>query len=284
MTTLMRQTVSPMPARTAQLILSDTTNALLRIMFKDITKAAADASNDYHTITADNNGSDASKLIILINVGVSATNYTQYQFSAAAAAVADPSGIDASPTHTQVTTLGALIKAVNALNSPVTQPGGAAGSEVGITVRRLHAPADYSLDSNDFIDIAETAIPPRFTEMLFKDASEVLTSAFRLGVPDNVNGKLGKGRIELIKAVALVNSNSGTDCTFKISYDPNDESAADEVELAYTRLVPDATITTLFDEHHSPAVVDGPVLIEITATVSMAVNAYVRTQYRSSEY
>jgi hypothetical protein len=235
--------------------------------FVDIGKTAS-SPNDYHTITIANGSSGDSKLIVLLRVGASATSYDQYQFSAHTTAIADPSGIDSSPSHTQCTTLGAMIKAINAL-------------KIGFKVYRLNAAADYSLDSNDFVDLTEVAVGPIFTEYLYRDASEVLVMSGRIGVPEEMDA----GHIELLYVRAYVDSNSGTDCEMKISQDPNDGDATKEVELGYTRLVPDAAWTDLVDNRLSPAVHQGPILVEFTATVAMAVTtAKAFIHWRSAEY
>jgi len=265
------------PIRTAFLDFQDSKNGLIRLKFNDISKDAENPHN-YAAIFIDHNGDtgNSNRLMIFVNIGASATDYTQYQFSAGSAAVTDPSGVDASPTHTQCADVGALVDALNALRD----------SDVGIWATRLHAPADYSLDSDNFITQAEARISPLFTEMLYKDVSEVKTAAFRLGVPEDANGKVGNGNIEIVRVVGFANSDSATDCEFKISRDPTEGAGgeADEVELAYTRYVPDNAITELYDFHEAPPVERGPLLIEITATTSLAAAAYVRLAYRSAEY
>jgi len=265
------------PIRTAFLDFQDSKNGLMRLKWNDISKTAS-SPKPYATVTIEHNDSDDTKLIILLNIGASASDYTQYQFSAYATGITDPGGIDSSPTHTQVLTLGALIDALNALHEGTTG--------IGVYAARLHAPADYSLDTDDFITQAVARISPFFTEMLYKDASEVKTSAFRLGVPEDANGKVGRGRIEIVRVVAYADSNSATDCVFKMSYDPTEGAggASDEVELAYTRHIPDAAITELYDFHEAPPVEKGPVLVEIDVTTSLAVAAYVRIAYRNAEY
>jgi len=264
------------PIRTAFLDFSDSKNGLMRLKWNDISKTAS-SPKPYATATIDHNSSDDSKLIVLLNIGASASDYTQYQFSAYATGITDPGGIDSTPTHTQVLTLGALVDALNALQD----------SDLGIYAARLHGPADYSLDTDDFITQAEARISPFFTEMLYKDASEVKTAAFRLGVPEDANGKVGRGRIEIVRIVAFCNSNSATDCVFKMSYDPTEGSggAGDEKELAYSRYVPDAAITTLYDFHEAPPVERGPILVEMTATTTFTEDTtYARIAYRNAEY
>ena len=261
--------------RVAKLDFNDSKNALFRIKWNDIEKDASNP-NPYCTLSADANGSTGSKLIFFLNIGASASDYTQYQFSAYATGVTDPGGIDSSPMHTQVTDLGALINALNLLQA----------SDIGIYAARLHAPADYSLDTDDFIDITAFRVGPTFTEVLYKDASEVLVSAYRLGVPADANGKVGAGRIEIVRVVGYANSNSATDCVLTVKQDPTDGGGgeADESDSYLTRYVPDNAITELFDYTDSPPVFKGPLLFEITAATSLAAGAYLEITYRSAEY
>jgi len=107
--------------------------------------------------------------------------------------------------------------------------------------------------------------------------------AYCLGVPDNIKGLVGAGQFDFIQADALVNSDSATDCTFKMSYDPDETDATKEEELGFTRSVPDNAWTTLWDNHELPSVLRGPVLIELTSSTSMAVGAKCLVNYRSSE-
>jgi len=255
------QTANPSrPTRTALLKLNDSNMPMLRLIWKDRTMgASAETPNDYATIQIDANGSGDSKLVVFVNMGASSTSYDQYQFSAHSAAVADPDGVDASPTHTQCTTLKALIKAINALRIDSNLQD----TEFGLFASRLHAPADYSLNT---------------------DASEIKTMALRLGIPENIKGGMGNGKLELIRLNGYADSNGATDCVMKISYDPDDVDESKEVELAYTRYIPDAAWTELFDFHENPPVLNGPILVEITATTSLAVDAQVLVAYRNAEY
>ena len=256
--------------RAANMKLADTSNPLLRLSWKDISKVAG-TPNDYATITIDNDASTDSKVMLILNLGASSSDYSQYQFSAYATGITDPGSIDDSPTHTQCTTLGALVAAINAVD--------------GMTCRRLHAPADYSFDTDDFVDLTETKLPHLFGEYLYKDASEVLTMAYRLGVPEDINGYVGAGRLEFIRANAYVNSDSATDCIFKMSYDPSETDATDEVELGYTRYIPDSAWTELFDFTDMPHVLNGPVLVELTSTTTLTVTtSQCMIGYRSAEY
>ena len=253
--------------RSVRMDLDDTSQPLFLMKWGDIGKDPS-SPNEWAQITIDADASDDSFLIVYVDIGPSSSDYTQYQFSSSSVAVADPAGVDGSPTMTECDTLGDLVDALNDVD--------------GLTCHRLHAPADYSLATNDFIDLAASNLNAIKTEYLYKDASEVLTCALRIGVPEQYDG----GNIEFIRAIAFANSNSATDCTFKVSYDPTDGSggADDEVELAYTRAIPDAAITELYDFYEAPPVEKGPILVEITSVVSLAAAAYVIVQYRSAEW
>jgi len=272
---------SNLPVRSAAIELGDTKNPLFRLKWNDISKGSGSAPNQYGAIAIDANGSDDSKLIIFLNIGASSSDYSQYQFSAAASGVTDPNAVDSSPTHTQCTTLKALILAINALGVDANKH--TSTDPIGLWATRLHAPADYSLNTDDFIDLTEVAIGNVFTDYLYKDASEVLTIAYRLGVPGSVNGAVGAGKFEFIRANAFVNSDSATDCVFKMSFDPDETDESKEEELGYTRVVPDNSWTELWDFHEMPPVLNGPVLIELTSTTSMAVGAKCNIDYRSAE-
>jgi len=265
--------------RTAELKFADDKNALIKLKFNDISKTA-ETPDDYAAVAIDANGSDDSKLILFLNIGASSTDYTQNQFSAYATGVTDPNGVDSSPTHTQVATLGALITAINNIRYNSTT---LAEDQYGVWATRQNAPADYSLDTDDFIDLTEVAMSPVFTEYLYRDVSEILHGSVRFGIPGDINGLIGNGRCEILRIQAYVNSGDATDCTFKLSKDPNEISADDEVEVGLTRSVPDAAWTTLWDFTNAPIVYTGPMLAEIVASSSMAANAQVLISYRNKE-
>ena len=268
----MNENYGKMPVRVAQIQLSDTTNPLLRIQYvaKDKTP---ETPNDYSTITIAATGSSTSKLLVTLKIGeknalntdLNVAASTTYEFSASGVAVAS------GATEATTTTLGALVDALNAID--------------GVVAERLNAPADYSLDTDDFAALSETRIGPLFKEVLYKDADQVLTSAVRFGIPNDIKGKVGAGSMEILFIRAYVNSNSDTDCTFKLSRDPTSGAggASDEVELPFTRYVPDAAWTELFDLHECPPVFQGPLLAEVTATSSMATTVNVLIGYRSVE-
>jgi hypothetical protein len=260
------------PVRTVKLDFQDSKNPLLRIQYVDSSKDASDP-NPYCKIVADANGSGGTKLILAIDIGASASSYKQYQFSAYATAqteITNSGGTASSITHTQCTTLGALVKAINDLG-------------IGLYAGRLNAPTDYSLNSDDFLDVTSYRQGPLASDILYKDTSEILTGAVRVGIPENCNNKPGRGKLALVRVVGLANSNSATDCVLKISRDPDEYDATKEVELSYTRYIPDNSITELYDFSNMPPVESGPILVEITSTVSLAEGAWVIVAYKNVE-
>ncbi len=262
---------NPLPTRTVQALFADTACPVMRLNFTDRSKNA-ETPNQYCTVQIDANGSGGSKFIMFVNIGASSTDYDQWQFSAYATGVTDPDGVASgtSLVHTQCTTLKALIKAVRALCE-------------GVTINRLHAPADMTLDNDDWIDTSKFRLGGLFKEIGYRDVSELLTFAYRIGVPEDVFGKVGAGKLNVVRIVGYANSNSDTDCELKISRDPDDVDEADETELSYTRKIPDAAITTLWDETDGVVCEQGPLLIEVTATTSLAANAYVNFTYQNAE-
>lgn len=253
----------------------DSYNPLLRIAYKDEGKDP-DAPTDWCRLTIDHNASGDSKLAIFLDIGASSTDYSQYQFTAKSTGVSDPNGVDASPTHTQCTTLGALIKALRAVT--------------GIRAYRLDAPADYSLNTDDFITAAAVQLGPMYKDVLYKDASEILTISKRLWIPEGVEyygADAPQGSIEIIKVRALANSDSDTDCDFSMHFDPDDVSASDEVDLGWGGKVTDSatSATTMLDFSavENGKVFQGPILFEITAATSMADGAWIEVQYRNAD-
>lgn len=239
---------------TKRVDLADASGPLLAVRFNDLS-TDPESPDAYHTITLAPTGSDSSKLLVTVKVGESAGSCTTYKYSG------DGAGAD----ETATATLGDLISELNSIE--------------GMTAIRLNAPADYSLNTDDFIALSETNIPPQWLECLYKDASEVLTFALRIGVPE-VNAA---GLLKLVRVIGFADSASATDCQLKISRDPSDTDASQEVELPYTRYIPDGSITTLWDFHERPPVEQGPILVEVTAASSLAVNAWIQVAYEAAD-
>jgi len=260
--------------RTANPVFVDTSCPLLRLQYVDISKDAS-APNNYAELFLDNNGSTGTtRAIILLNIGASATDYTQYQFSAAATGITDPAGVDASPTHTQCTTIGAVITALNAID--------------GVVAHRLHCPADRSFNTDDYIDIGTPATPTGgvrlsglWQEIVYADASEVLTFAYRIGIPENIKGKIGRGRLALHKISSIATHTAGV---LKISYDPDEVDASKEEPIQSILLGSTGVQTTNLDLTTCPQVYKGPILIEITGSALTAGVTTTNAQIQYSSY
>lgn len=226
------------------------------------------STNAYRRISIDANGSDDSKVILFLNIGASASDYTQYQFSAAASAVADPDGIDSSPTHTQCDDLAALVTALNAVS--------------GVVASRLHGAADQSLDSDDFIDLTEQDIPSTMNpgDFLYRDASELLGFSGRVAL---LNHPIESGLIKIREIVAYANSDGAADAQLTIKSDLDEFDESYEQDFYGPEYIPDATRTQMVDWNDNPPVVRGPLLVEVAATTSLAAGAYVEIVYESAE-
>lgn len=243
--------------------LADDEQPLLKIQYREVGSDPEDV-DDYASITISPSGSSASKLSVVIKVGSDSSTYTQYEFAAAASGVTD------TDTFTQCADLGALVDEINDLT--------------GFNCWRLHAPADYSLDSDDFIALSETEINNVPSEYLYRDASEVKTLYHRIGVPREKD----YGCVELIRLKYKLDASSAANCTLSLVRDPTDGAGgeSDEVDLAFgaNPIAADDTETELFNEYESPAIERGPILIKVADTTSLAANSYVKGQYRSAEY
>jgi hypothetical protein len=260
---------SAQPVRVAELKNIDTSCPLLMIKYEDVSKDAS-APADYCSLAFDNNGAhSAADLLVTLRVGtanagrtaLSAAASTTYDFSHAGAVVTS------GATAVQVSTLGDLVDALNAID--------------GITAYRLHGNADLSLNTNDFVDMTETQIGAVFQNVLYRDASEYLIFERRIGIPEPMD----HGMIELVEIVASVDSASATDCVFEILTDPDEGVTTNMETLPFTRYVPDTTITQLYDFRQAPQVVQGPILVRITCTSSIAATtAYVRVAYRNGSW
>jgi len=231
--------------RSATIRATDTSNPLLAIRWNNKGKDASDPLYKA-TITIQPTSGTGSKLRIVLK------EYEQNPTTGAVTA-RTTTNLDGAT----YTTLGALVAAINAID--------------GFKAYRLHAAADYSLNSDDFIALSETAIRPLvLQEVLYRDASSFTAAAanwaVRVGVPEAFDG--GKIKLLFVKA----NVDSDTDCTIRISTDPSETDATKEI-LRFTRAVPDATQTDLYDFHQNPVVIRGPVLVELISTAGIVENA-----------
>ncbi len=254
--------------RPFRFVLSDTTCPMLGVRYSY--HPATDDPNSpkpYCSVQIDANGSDTdSTLIVLVNIGSSSTVYDQYQFSASAAAIADPDGLAASVTHTTCATLGAAITAINALE--------------GVSVWRLNAPADLTLAAATFIDLAKTQIGNKLDqEILYQDASETDVLYGRIGFPKTSAG-LNAGFLDIVRLSAYGNVGSGTS-TLTVQIDPDEVDATQEADWL-TFDVADAAVTECLEEYQAPPAVQGPILITMSGT-TLAENAYVQVDVRTCD-
>lgn len=242
--------------RTATIYATDSSQPLFALRWTNRGKDAEDPLYKA-TITIAPTGGSGSKLRVTLK------QYEQNP-STGALTVRTTTNLDGAT----YTTLGSLITAINAIE--------------GFKAYRLNAAADYSLDSDDFIALAETAIRPlTLQNFLYRDASEFSGAAanwaVRIGVPEAFDG----GKIKLLYVKGNVNST--TDCTIRISTDPSETDATQEV-LRFTRAVPDATQTDLYDFNLNPPVIKGPVLVELVSTGGItASDAELIVTYQSAE-
>jgi len=252
--------------RTKVITLSDTTMPLLRLWYSMGPQAGESPSTlvNYHTVTISPTTSSASKLLVTLKIGkgngtdgsagtdLSSAASTTYEFSASGVAVA------AGATATATTTLGALVDALNDIP--------------GVVAYRLNAPADYSLDTDDFASLTETDITPKPMDILYKDASEIYTTAVRIGVPEAMDS----GRMKLLHVGGTVTG--ATSGTITISRDPTDgEGGADDEELYISETLVNTTNTDYVNENILEAsVYRGPLLIEVTSSDLSVCNIIVR--------
>ena len=218
----------------------------------------------YCAIQADANGSTASKLIVMLNIGSSSTVYKQYQFSAYATGITDPDALDATPTHTQCTTMQAMLTAMNALD--------------GVYAERLNCASDFDIDTDDFIDVTKVAVGGNpYTNGfvgLYRDASSYKTMEWRIGIPDCT--KFGP--------VALAGmewdyTGGGSDAMeIKISTDPG--STAAEENVAMIVAVTDSTVGSK-DWSEDPIILNGPLLFQMKSAGSITANDYCVVRYRN---
>ena len=126
-------------------------------------------TNPYHELKINKDGTN-SALLFYLNEGASGTDYSQYQFGAHSSGAADDGigagAVDSSPTYLECDTLQALVNGVNALT--------------GWEARRAEGPAEFSLATDDFIDIgtntgAGIPIPRTWYSCLYRDTTEYAT-------------------------------------------------------------------------------------------------------------
>lgn len=248
---------------TERIQMSDTTMPLLRIWYTHRPTAAEvptlQIRNATITITKDGGGSSKLRVAIKVNkVDENGTASTDADYTY--------DGVTGgSGTVTAVTeTLGELVDKLNAIPN--------------LKAVRLNAPADYSLATDDFITAAEADIQPKPMDVLYKDVSEIYTTAVRIGVPEPQDS----GRIRLIKVEGTVTG--ATNGTITISRDPTDgEGGASDEEILDQKTLVNTTRTAYVDDKMDDAsVYRGPILIEVTSDNLTACDILVK--YMQSEW
>ena len=160
--------------------------------------------------------------------------------------VADTDGTVTVGTTTNLdgatyTTMKTLVDALNAI--------------AGITAWVLHAPYNYSTDSDDFIALAETDLRTdgHYLETLYRDASEVSVAYLRIGNPQVWD----KGALCLKRLYGTCTG--ATNGTVKLI---SDEYGKDQVELFKATL---ATALTAYIDHNEDQaqVYKCPILLEV---------------------
>lgn len=181
-----------------------------------LTSPSTADSDNYHRVIIDANGSGDSRFILFLDIGPSATDYQQYQFSAKSTGVTDPGvgagAVDSSPTHTQCATLLDMVEALNAIP--------------GVDAYCNHALTSLSLDSANFIDVAVANgnIPSHnFIKIGLRDFSAAFATSMRIGVPEVRDS----GRMKLLRITGT--STGNTNGTVKLYRDA--EGDASPVEL-----------------------------------------------------
>jgi len=240
--------------RPNRVTMADDAMPLMAIKFRMGESKDPETPNSWHSLTMDADGSDSSQLLVTLKVGKA--NAAGDDLDDATATTYKWSGDGAGADETAAANLGALIAALSAID--------------GIEVYRLNAPADLSLATDDFIDLAETEIPTHFINVLYQDVSEIHAVSMRIGIPEVRDS----GRMKLLGVAGTCTGN--TNGTVKISRDPNDESADDEEELRQFTLQT-AQTAYINDDMNDAAVYRGPILVEVASDDLSALDMVVRT-------
>lgn len=182
---------------------------------------------------------------------------TTYGFSGATATGST------NDTDVVTATLQACVDAINDLGTWEAQ--------------RLNGPADYSLNSNDFIALSETSINREWTDIAYRDVSEVVHASARIGIPEvDKRGRVAVGRIKgPISAT--------TDATLYMSEDRGKSETDEKLLLQHAFAAVDGTVATPWDYtssgQESWPVFNGPLLFEIKSSTAVAATTYVDILY-----
>ena len=245
--------------RIDKIALSDTTQPLLEIKYT-VPMAAGEFPTSQPgrcSYAIDNNGGGGS----LFRMTVTVANTDQTGTAAASTSYVYDGAASGSGTVTAVTaTLGELVDELAQIP--------------GIEVYRRNAPADYSLATNDFVDVTTADIGSIPQDILFKDASEIFTSAVRIGIPEPQD----RGRIKLLGISGTCTG--ATAGTLKVYVDPSETSADDAEEaLSFVLSTTEKEYLNGGDGYtvDSAPVFRGPLLVVATSNDLTAANIIVRT-------
>ena len=245
--------------RLARIQMSDSANPMLAIRYNRVPIAgeSIELQPQKATITIDNNGGGGAAslrvtvaLYTMDSTGTASTT-TSYIYDAA-------SGGGASVTDI-CETLGELVDELNKIP--------------GITAYRMNAAADYSLATNDFVDVSATdIIGHEFMETLYRDADQIHYSAVRIGVPQFMD----RGRIRLLGVSGTVTG--ATTGTLTVSIDPVEgEGGASSEKLVQSFTLVNTTETAYMDYNILDApTIQGPLLIEASSADLSAASIVVR--------
>lgn len=241
--------------RVDRIQLSDTTQPLLAIRYNRASVAGDLPTEQVRnvTIAIDPTGGGSSKLRVVITKQVVDEN--------------GDAGTDLTYTYDGVTGGSGTVTAVTATLAALVEE---LNKIPGITAWALNALGSYSLATDDFITVAATDIPPTFMQTLYKDASEIYTSAVRIGIPEVRDS----GRMKILGvAGTLTGATSGT---VKVYRDDPDRTG-DPVELFSFAMV-NSTETAYMDYNILEApTVQGPIVVVLSSNDLTACDIKVRT-------
>ena len=159
-----------------------------------------------------------------------------------------------------VTTLGALVDAINAIP--------------GFTAWALHAPHSFSLDSANFVDAAEAPISEgdKASEVLQRSVANGNKAYLRIGEPEVRD----TGRMRLTRVEGSITAAGGG--AFKLMRDEKGKTA--EVILEAAVAAAGVNVPFAYDRENAPTY-QGPLLVEVGATNSTGLDYRIHTMQAS---
>lgn len=228
-------------------------------------------------VSIDANGSDASTLRIVVtkstaNFGTAGSDLT-YTIDGGASKVAWSGALSASATAT-ASTMEELIDLLNEID--------------GVEANILHAPWDMSVNSDDFIDLAEQAIPYRGgvgvsrLECLYRDVSDFVINTdeevmyMRIGMGNDIWHR---------QPMALLNVNGtatgDTSGTVKLYVD-NVEDAGTTKKLLVNKAIVEAQTEYLGRTREDYMATKGSLILEVAASDLTAATFWVEKMQLSA--